>query len=64
MARRVLVVDNEASFRRLARLALTSWGHDVVGEAGTAAEAMRHAAELRPDTVLVDIGLPDGDGSR
>jgi DNA-binding NarL/FixJ family response regulator len=62
MTRRVLVVDNEASFRRIARLALTSWGHVVVGEAGTAAEAMRHAVELHPDTVLADIGLPDGDG--
>jgi DNA-binding NarL/FixJ family response regulator len=62
MTRRVLVVDNRASFRRLALLALNSWGHVVVGEASTAAEAMRHAAELRPDTVLVDIGLPDGDG--
>jgi DNA-binding NarL/FixJ family response regulator len=62
MARRVLVVDDEASFRRIARLALTAWGHVVVGEAGTAAEALRHAAELKPDTVLADIGLPDGDG--
>ena len=62
MARRVLVVDNRASFRRLALLALNSWGHDVVGEASTAEEATRRAAELQPDTVLVDIGLPDGDG--
>jgi DNA-binding NarL/FixJ family response regulator len=62
MTRRVLVVDNRASFRRIALLALTSWGHVVVGEAGTAAEALRQAAEIRPDTVLVDIGLPDGDG--
>jgi DNA-binding NarL/FixJ family response regulator len=62
MTRRVLVVDNVASFRRVARLTLTSWGHVVVAEASTAAEAMLHAAELRPDTVLADIGLPDGDG--
>jgi DNA-binding NarL/FixJ family response regulator len=62
MTRRVLVVDDRPSFRRIARLALTSWGHVVVGEAGTAAEAMRHAAELGPDTVLADISLPDGDG--
>jgi CheY-like chemotaxis protein len=62
MTRRVLVVDNEASFRRIARLALTSWGHVVVGEAGTAAEAMRHAAELHPDTVLADIGFVPKEG--
>ena len=34
----------------------------VIGEAGTVAEALRCAETLRPDTVLVDIGLPDGDG--
>lgn len=62
MTRRVLVVDDEPSFRRIAKLALISWGHVVVAEAGTAAEAVRHAAELGPDTVLADIGLPDGDG--
>lgn len=62
MARLVLVVDDEASFRALARRVLTMWGHVVVGEAGTAADALLRAAELRPDTVLVDLGLPDGDG--
>jgi DNA-binding NarL/FixJ family response regulator len=34
----------------------------VVGQAGTAAEAVARTAELRPDAVLADIGLPDGDG--
>jgi len=29
---------------------------------GTFAEAVERSAELRPDAVLVDIGLPDGDG--
>jgi DNA-binding NarL/FixJ family response regulator len=62
MVRRVLVVDNEPSFRRIARQVLTSWGHVVVGEAGTAAEATRRALETHPDTVLADIALPDGDG--
>ena len=40
---RVLIVDNDPWFRRVAQRALTSWGHDVVGEAGTAAEALRLA---------------------
>ncbi len=62
MARSVLVVDDDLSFRRLAARILTSWGHAVVGEAGTVAEAVARTAELRPDTVLADIGLPDGDG--
>jgi CheY-like chemotaxis protein len=62
MPRTVLVVDDDAGFRDLATRILTGWGHVVVGEAGSVAEALAQAAELRPDTVLVDIGLPDGDG--
>jgi DNA-binding NarL/FixJ family response regulator len=62
MGRSVLVVDDDASFRSLAARILTSWGHDVVGEAGSVDEAMTHTRSLRPDTVLVDIVLPDGTG--
>jgi CheY-like chemotaxis protein len=62
MLRSVLVVDDDSSFRQLAIGLLRSWGHDVVGEAGSVAEAVERITELRPDTVLVDIGLPDGDG--
>ena len=58
----VLVVDDDASFRDLAARVLAGWGHVVVGEAGSVEEALARAAELRPDTALVDIGLPDGDG--
>jgi DNA-binding NarL/FixJ family response regulator len=58
----VLVVDDDASFRALAARTLSSWGYAVVGEAGTVAQAVEQSAELRPDAVLVDIGLPDGDG--
>jgi CheY-like chemotaxis protein len=60
--RSVLVVDDDAGFRDLATRILTGWGHVVIGEAGSVAEALAQAAELRPDIVLVDIGLPDGDG--
>lgn len=62
MPRSVLVVDDDAGFRDLATRVLTSWGHAVIGEAGSVAEALAQAARLRPDVVLVDIGLPDGDG--
>jgi CheY-like chemotaxis protein len=62
MGRSVLVVDDDVAFRELAVRTLRSWGLPVVGEAGTVAEALERTSQLRPDAVLVDIGLPDGDG--
>jgi DNA-binding NarL/FixJ family response regulator len=62
MAGSVLVVDADAVFRRLARRTLAASGLEVVGEAATGAEAVALAEALKPDGVLVDIGLPDGDG--
>jgi DNA-binding NarL/FixJ family response regulator len=62
VSRSVLVVDDDAGFRDLATRILTGWGHMVIGEAGTVVEALAEADRLRPDGVLVDIGLPDGDG--
>ena len=58
----LLVVDDDAGFRDLASRILRGWGHTVVGEAGSVVEALAEAERLRPDGVLVDIGLPDGDG--
>jgi CheY-like chemotaxis protein len=58
----VLVVDDDASFRDLAARVLNGWGHEVVGEAASVADALARAFELRPEVALVDIGLPDGDG--
>jgi CheY-like chemotaxis protein len=62
VSRSVLVVDDDLSFRQLVIGLLRSWGHEVVGEAGSVAEAVDAVTALRPDTVLIDIGLPDGDG--
>jgi two-component system KDP operon response regulator KdpE len=58
----VLVVDDEIQIRRFLRAGFELNGF-VVHEAGTGAEAIR-SATLRPiDLVLVDLGLPDMDGS-
>jgi CheY-like chemotaxis protein len=57
----VLVVDDQADFRRLARRILEAAGFGVV-EAASGLEAVAAAAELRPDAVLLDIQLPDLDG--
>jgi CheY-like chemotaxis protein len=58
----VLVVDDDPVFRSLARRTLIAEGLVVVGEAESVATAMAAAHALRPDAVLVDVGLPDGDG--
>ena len=62
MSRRVLVVDDHAGFRTMARRLLEADGWDVVGEAWDGASAVAATAALRPDVVLIDIGLPGVDG--
>src|SRR4051812_106955 len=62
VSRSVLVVDDDVTFRELVAGVLADAGYRVIGEAGSIAEALVRAAELAPDTALVDIGLPDGDG--
>jgi CheY-like chemotaxis protein len=58
----VLIVDDDAQFRRVAAELLADRVYRVVGEAGSAAEGLALAEELRPDAVLIDVNLPDGDG--
>jgi DNA-binding NarL/FixJ family response regulator len=60
----VLIVDDHPSFRSIATRMLTGGGFTVVGEAADGAGALRAAFDLRPDVVLLDIGLPDTDGFR
>jgi DNA-binding NarL/FixJ family response regulator len=62
MAPSVLVVDDDPTFRELARRLLTAAGLDVVGEADSAAAALSAAKALEPDGILVDVDLPDGNG--
>jgi len=58
----VLIVDDHASFRAQARAVLEAAGFVVVGDAVDGCSAIALAAELEPETVLLDIGLPDIDG--
>lgn len=58
----VLIVDDHAGFRRMARRMLEGEGFDVVGEAADGAGAVAAVALLRPDVVLLDVQLPDVDG--
>ena len=59
--RRVLVVEDDAAVARALALQLESWGCDV-RVARDGAEALRAAQAEPPDTVLMDIGLPDVSG--
>jgi DNA-binding NarL/FixJ family response regulator len=59
---RVLIVDDHVEFRRAARRLLSDEGYRIVGEAGSVRSGYAAALALRPDVVLVDIGLPDGSG--
>jgi DNA-binding NarL/FixJ family response regulator len=63
MTVRVLLADDQALFREaLTTLLEVQPGIEVVGEAGNGEEAVRRAAELRPDVVLMDLRMPVLDG--
>lgn len=63
MRPRVLIVDDDGDFRRIATRLLADRGYHLVGQVGSVAEARRAIEKLRPDAVLLDIHLPDGDGA-
>ncbi|MEO5966140.1 MAG: response regulator transcription factor [Candidatus Limnocylindrales bacterium] len=58
----ILIVDDDLHFRGQARAVLESDGFDVIGEAVDGASGMEAIRRLRPDIVLLDIGLPDIEG--
>jgi DNA-binding NarL/FixJ family response regulator len=62
MARTVLIVDDHAPFRAVARALLELEGFEVVGEAADARSALEAVGRLRPNVVLLDVQLPDLDG--
>jgi two-component system nitrate/nitrite response regulator NarL len=59
---RCLLVDDSESFLTSATVLLEREGVKVVGVASNSAEALRQARALRPDVILVDIGLGDESG--
>jgi DNA-binding NarL/FixJ family response regulator len=59
---RLLIVDDHPVVRDGVRSMLSTDEVEVVGEAGSGAEALERAAETTPDVVLLDMNLPDIDG--
>ena len=62
MPLRCLLVDDNQAFLETAGLLLEREGLTVAGVASSIAEALRQARALRPDLILVDIGLGDENG--
>jgi DNA-binding NarL/FixJ family response regulator len=58
----ILIVDDDPRFRAQARDVLEADGFVVIGEAVDGASGLETAQALRPEFVLLDIGLPDIEG--
>jgi len=59
---KVLVIEDEPEIRRFLRVSLTNNGYDAL-EATKGEEGLKIAAESRPEVIILDLGLPDIDGS-
>jgi two-component system, OmpR family, KDP operon response regulator KdpE len=59
---RILLVDDEVSIQRAVEPLLRSRGY-LVDVAGTGAQALRLVAERSPDLIVLDLGLPDIEGT-
>jgi two-component system KDP operon response regulator KdpE len=57
----ILIIDDEVQIRRLLRVALAGAGYRVF-EAASGQEGLVEAAQCRPETIILDLGLPDMDG--
>ncbi|MBI2812394.1 MAG: response regulator [Candidatus Melainabacteria bacterium] len=58
----ILIVEDEPEIRRFLRVSLTSNGYQLL-EATRGAEALQLAAEKKPQLIILDLGLPDLDGT-
>src|SRR5262249_17878537 len=58
---RILVADDEEASRQGLKTLLSRWGYEVE-EASNGKEAIRKATNFRPDVVITDLVMPEGDG--
>jgi len=64
MPKRILVVDDSPSVRKVVCGLLALRGFSVCGEAGDGAQAIEKAKEMRPDMIVLDFAMPVMDGIR
>ncbi|AZE62703.1 MULTISPECIES: response regulator transcription factor [Pseudomonas fluorescens group] len=62
MNNQILIVDDHPAVRMTVRHVVENEGGTIVAETDTGADALRLTHQLHPDTVILDIGLPDVDG--
>lgn len=62
MAIKVIIADDHEVIRTGLATLLAGTEIEIVGEAATGKDAVRVAEKIRPDIVLLDIRMPDGDG--
>jgi two-component system, OmpR family, KDP operon response regulator KdpE len=62
-SKRILIVDDEPQIRKFLRISLTAQGYDVV-EAPRGEDGISKCATAQPNLVILDLGLPDLDGSQ
>jgi len=60
---KVLIIDDEADIRTIARLSLSRLGGMDVVEAAGGAEGVRKARDEKPDVILLDVMMPAMDGT-
>jgi two-component system KDP operon response regulator KdpE len=58
---RILIVEDETRIRRFVRASLVTHGYQV-SEAATGSAALDQATAIKPDVIILDLGLPDTDG--
>lgn len=58
---RILAIDDDAIIRSLLQQAMTAEGYEFL-TASTVAEGLAAAGRTKPDLILLDVNLPDGDG--
>jgi two-component system, chemotaxis family, chemotaxis protein CheY len=64
MPKRVLIVDDSPSLRKMVFLLFTSNGFSICGEAENGAQAIEKARQTRPDIIVLDYSMPVMDGIR